>query len=166
MPTSTPTPGFALSDTDAAQILLRYDGRTFVLYNRDASNNAVVRNLNFRLFEVAPPSDDDEEDAEPRFVETNIFRATEWGDLSAGILGNACLQVWTINYRFLPLDEAPADMCGSRTYYRSTVRPFWVSDAPEQAYFEVRRGAVDVIAVCPVNIPDTFAELRCVVPLD
>lgn len=146
-----------LSEADTAPLLLRYDGRTLVIYNR-AEARATVNNLRFYLLEPDPDKPDG-------FIETEVFAAREWGDLNRGLASGRCLQVWSLRYRFLPLTEPPADICLSRVFFRQTADPFWFSELyDEGAYFEVRRGTVDVLAECPAAEPDSLDETRCVVP--
>jgi len=162
------TPGFAMTDADDAEVLLRYDGRTLVLYNRAESDIVEVRNLRFLLFEpqIQPSASSGTSAEEIEIVQTKSYRASEWGELWRGLQPESCLQVWTLRYVTLPGDEPPADMCNSRMYYRQTARPFWISSASDSgAYFEVRLGRVDVVATCPVVQPDTFSEVRCAVDL-
>lgn len=163
------TPGFGMIDEDDAEVLLRYDGRTLVLYNRAESDTVDVRDLRFLLFEpqVQASAASGTSAEEVEIVLTNSYRASEWGDLWRGLQPESCLQVWTLRYVTLPGDEPPADMCNTRSYYRQTARPFWISSSASdgRAYFEVRLGRVDVVATCPVVRPDTFSELRCTVDL-
>ena len=168
IPTPTLTPDLVLSENDNRELLLRYDGRSLVLFNRSEAD-VPVANLRFILFEPQvieeTPEDDAPTAAAPVFLAGNSFTANEWGNVRSGLGSSECLQVWTLDFLSLPPDEAPADMCSLRRFFRSTARPFWISDVSE-AYFEVRRGPVDVLAVCPVNVPGTFAELRCVLSVN
>lgn len=154
-PTRYPTPGFVLTDDDTDELLLRYNGRSLTVYNR-ATQNEDVDDLTFHLFE---PNQND------RFIETMQYEASEWGPLTAGLRPERCLQVWTVLYRFIEADEPPGDHCASRTYFRQTSRPFWISDFQNaDAFFEVRRGNV-VLQSCPVARPRSTTEFRCTVDL-
>jgi len=152
-PSPTPTPDLVLEEGESEALVLRYDGRTMVLINL-SSETQPVDLLQFTLFVPNEAGDG--------FVATNqFFRATEWGNVSNGLGGGGrCLQLWTTNYSNLPSTEEIAEACSSRSFFRQTTRPFWISESPG-AYFEVKRGARDVIATCPANVPDTFDELRC-----
>lgn len=155
MPTRTSTPGFVVGEEEPP-LLLRYDGRTLVLFNRSEEVTMEIEDLQFHLFEP---------DQEGEIVETNVFDAGEWRNIDDGLSARTCVQVWTIAFTLLPPDEAPADICSSRTAFRSTSRSFWVSNQASDSYFEVRRGPVDVIATCPVLTTGTFREQRCVIRL-
>ncbi|QPC82223.1 protein kinase [Phototrophicus methaneseepsis] len=167
-PTNTPygapsaTPRIEMSQFDQAEILLRYDGRTFVIYNRTSQANYQMRNLRFLLFEPDPIYDDVNE---APIIHTQTFSVTDLSSLSQGLLSHNCLQVWTLRFVTLPGDEPPADMCATRSYFRQIANPFWISDNPRRSYLEVRLGRVDVLTICPVLIPDTFNEVRCLVDI-
>ncbi|MCA9892986.1 MAG: serine/threonine protein kinase [Anaerolineae bacterium] len=158
----SPTPQLNISQFDLAEIMLRYDGRTFVVYNRTAEFNFAVRNLRFVLYEPDPFYDDADE---APIIQTINFAVEELGSLAGGLRPGNCLQVWTLQFVSLPGDEPPADMCATRTYFRQIAEPFWISEHSNRAYLEVRLGRVDVLTTCPVMIPDTFTEVRCLVDL-
>lgn len=147
-PAVTPTPDIGMSASDTAQILIRYNSESAVLYNRD---NSMPIFPGFYSFIRIEPSG--------REVR---YEMTEWGDLEGGIEPEQCLQVWKINYRSLPIEEPPADICASRLYFRSTARPFWTS-SNASAYFEVRWGN-DLLATCPVATEED-QDLRCTVAI-
>ncbi len=139
-------------------MLLRYDGRTLVLFNR-SSARIFPQDLNFVLFEPASNNPDN-------FRRSEVFEARDWGNLSRGIRSERCLQVWALRYAFLPLNEPPADICVSRAFYLQSANSFWFSDAyDEGAYFEVRLGP-DVITSCPTARTNSLRELRCVFDID
>ena len=65
LPSLTPTPSLLISDeNDTAQVMLRYDGRMFILANRDTLNGIDVSELVF--VQVAP-------DENGIFRETIVF---------------------------------------------------------------------------------------------
>jgi len=129
-------------------VLLRYDGRTLVLFNR-SQENINIRNLVFV------------QQTEEGEVE---FEVTEWGERGTGNLRvmrpGECYQAWSISWVDLPASEPPADICVVRQGFIQTPRAFWIG-LPD-ATFEVRRGA-HVLAVCPTAEEDIEIELRCVV---
>ena len=151
-----------IDQDDLAEIMLRYDGRTFVVFNRTPNINFAVRNLRFLLYEPDPIYEDENE---APIIQTINFGVEDLGSLARGLRPGNCLQVWTLRFVSLPGDEPPADMCATRTYFRQIAEPFWISERPRRAYLEVRLGRVDVLTTCPVMIPDTFTETRCLVDL-
>lgn len=155
LPSATPTVAITateslVAEADDAQVLLIYDGRTLVLFNRDAENFVNIQGLTF----VQEREDDS----------SLIFQSSEWrtGELFA-LRSNRCYQVWSVNYRRLPADEPPADICSVREGFNQTSRAFWVSDDPA-ATFEIRRSGA-VLATCPVAIADETEILRCAVDI-
>jgi hypothetical protein len=145
-PSATPTESLDYTDGDS-QVLLLYDGRTLVVYNRDPSDSVNIRQLTFVQVDQG---------------EEIVFEATRWttGDLRS-VRPHTCYQVWTNAYSNLPANEPPADVCESRQGFFGTVQLFWLSANPV-ATFEVRRGN-DVLAVCPVSRPNTYEQTRCAV---
>ena len=151
-PTPTPTPDLVLDEGETQNVLLRYDGRTIVMINL-GERTVTISNLQFTLYEASA-------EGETPASTDKTFVGSEWNRAGDGLASMRCFQLWTANYRNLPANEPPADACAARTSFRQTTRPFWISEAPH-AYFEVRRGERDVIAICPINEPETFNELRC-----
>jgi hypothetical protein len=145
--TPTPIPTESLDFTEgAAQVLLRYDGRTLVLFNR--SNTSVdIRSLSF--VQVSAAGDG------------ATFQTSDWAGNLQSLRAGGCYQVWTTDIAGLPADEPPATECKSRAGFRSTRNVFWISN-DGTVKFEVRRGS-DVLAVCPVSRVGTFIETRCAV---
>lgn len=152
-PSDTPTPSATATEALVAeegdpQVLLIYDGRTLVLYNRDPQEAVNIQGLSF---------------VQRREGQSSVsFQSSEWrtGELFALGAGR-CYQVWSLNYRRLPADEPPADICLVREGFNQTSRSFWVNSNPE-IVFEVRRSG-EVLATCPVAMPDDTEILRCVV---
>lgn len=156
VPSNTPTPGFEMLDDTDSQVMLRYDGRTLVLFNRDPDNTVNVRRLRFIKF---VPDNDGE------LAQDVSYSATEWDtDALDNLPGLRCLQLFRNSINTLPEGEPPSDMCVSRLRFRSTVDEFWF-DTNQSAYFEVRFGEVDQLVTCPVARPGSFSEHRCLVPL-
>ncbi len=150
-PTETPTivgtPLIDAVDNDEPALLLRYDGRTLVAYNR--SNQRIdISGLVF-------------------VGNGGSFQAREWdtgvGEISR-IPTQICYQVWSTLFVNLPDNAFPAEICASRRGFRQTARTFWI-DNSEGATFEVRRNNV-VLAECPAVSEDNEADNRCLVPLD
>lgn len=144
-------PPIDAEDEDDPQVLLRYDGRTLVLYNR--SNPPATIDLTGVSF--------------TRISSTGTemtYRANEWDAADLwGVAAGECLQVWTVRFLELPMTDFPADICDARPAFRQTVRPFWTSSR-DGFIFEVRRGE-DVLATCPVAETESEDELRCLVEL-
>ena len=140
----------AASLDDPHQVLLRYDGRALVLYNRLPDSWINVSEMVFTRTTGSGSS--------------VTYRAVEWNTEEIYVLRpRDCLMVWTISYSMLPPDEFPAEICSARQAFRQTVNPFWVSNQPD-ATFDVRvRG--ETVATCPA-VPGSFRdEARCLVPL-
>jgi serine/threonine protein kinase len=144
------------SETDA-DLALRYDGRTLVVYNRSE------RRLNVSDLEYVRLNADGSDSI--------TYRSREWAvegifELSPG----NCLQVWTMSFVRLEEDDPPADICQSRQGIRQTVRPFWVT-TQDHVYFEVREFD-NLLARCAViprenNLrPENPEKTTCFVDLD
>ena len=161
-PTLSPTPSFFIAeeDTDTRQILLRYDGRSLIVSNRDMVQTLDLSDLTFVLFEP-----DDE----------GVIEQTEFYDLADSPLENRarnmiperCLQILdSRQYSGLPSPNSLSDdLCDALPFWSTTVNTFWISSSSE-AYFEVRLGAVDVIGICEVQRFATRAEKRCALDID
>ncbi|MFW5772194.1 MAG: serine/threonine protein kinase [Phototrophicaceae bacterium] len=151
--TSTPDttlPPIDAAGADDAEVLLRYDGRALVLYNRLPERWINVSDMVFSRTDASGSS--------------VTYRAREWStdDLYA-LRPTDCLMVWTMAYSMLPLNEFPSDICLTRQAFRQTAHPFWVSSQPD-ATFDVRvRG--EIVATCPAVSSSFRDEMRCVVPI-
>jgi hypothetical protein len=142
-------------DENDDQIVLIYDGRSLVLYNRDLTRNVQFTNLDFYLYEPNEQGD---------LVETQKFRAISWTFDTNGLPPERCVQVWDSSLGILAPDAPPANLCRVRLYYSTVPTPFWASEAYNRgSYFEVRFGPRDILATCPVSEPETFRQLRCTV---
>lgn len=143
-------------------ILLRYDRRSLVLYNRWPTGATIdVSDLTFvqTPAEGAPIS----------------FAATEWGgDNLTALQSGDCYQALMAFYSELPANDFPTDICVWRQGYFSTARAFWTSQTPD-ATFEVRLGD-ETIGTCPtvpaISYPEFQAgdvdfgdEVRCFITL-
>lgn len=160
-PTLTSTPEFFISDeADGRQILLRYDGRSLIISNRDTEQQLDLGDLQFVLF--AP----DEEGVIQR-QETFIIDGSNLEARARNMIPERCLQILdNTEYSGLPNNNTLADgLCDARPFWVSTPRAFWISDS-SLAYFEVRLGPVDVIGVCERQIPQTRTEKRCALDID
>jgi hypothetical protein len=159
--TSQPTATVvSVAGADDPEVLLRYDGRTLVLYNQSPSS-IDISDLSFVRTTSAG--------TEVR------FDADEWttGSLFS-VRSRSCYQVWTTSFVSIPMDEFPAEICVPRIGFWQTSRAFWVSRSTDaDQMFEVRRGS-DVLATCPVSprfepVQDNveaLTEYRCYVELD
>ncbi|MEO1164645.1 MAG: protein kinase [Chloroflexota bacterium] len=160
-PTLTPTPLFFINtDQDTRQLLLRYDGRTLLLTNRDPIERIDLSNLQFVLFE---------RDDTGAFAEAGRFRmsGSALEEPSETMTPDRCMQVLDARiYSALPAPNDLADeLCLARPFWVSTGSTFWLSDT-EDAYFEVRISSVDVVGRCPAQTPETVLELRCAVDIN
>lgn len=150
-PTLTPTVGLETSEGEA-QLLLRYDGRTLMLYNRSAADQVDVSDLEF--VRVATSG------AEVR------FNARQWGsgnDNLYALRPGDCFQVWSPDFSSLGVDEFPAEMCRYRQGFLQINDLFWVSSI-EGAAFEVRRDD-ELLTTCPTVSEDNTDDNRCAIKL-
>lgn len=142
-------PSLEMEDGEG-QVLLRYDGRSLVLFNR-ASGFVDVSDLDF----VAPTTERGAGDA--------LFNSTDWQNSQIYLLRNAnCFQLWSMDYTFLEADEFPADVCDYRQAYQQIDVPFWVGDIGTT--FSVERDGLK-LGVCPAVPVQNRADNRCVLPL-
>ncbi|GAB5492249.1 MAG: hypothetical protein Phog2KO_24640 [Phototrophicaceae bacterium] len=162
-PSTTPTASFFIAnddETDTRQILLRYDGRSLIIANRDMNESLDLSDLRFVLFE---PDDEGE------LRQTRVYNLDGSPlEVRAGnMIPERCLQILANSqYSSLPPTNTLADdLCTSLPFWSTTVSTFWTSTSSE-AYFEVRLGAVDVIGVCEVQRPATRAEQRCAIDIN
>ncbi|MEO1288194.1 MAG: protein kinase, partial [Chloroflexota bacterium] len=160
-PTLTPTPDFFITtEDDTRQILLRYDGRSLLISNRDRAATLNLGDLRFVLF--AP-------DEEGDIRQTTVFNMNGSGleDRARNMNPERCLQLLD-NDQFsrLPSPNSLADdVCDALPFWLSTSRTFWINDSAD-AYFEVRLGPVDVLGQCPVQRSFTRVEKRCALDID
>lgn len=160
-PTITPTPEFLITDeTDARQLLLRYDGRSFIATNRDRAMPVNFRELTFVLFEL---------DERGLWTQTELFEMSNsrLGNSAIDLRAQRCLQLLdTSLFNGLPTPNSIADdVCVAPPTWATTHNVFWVSSQPA-AYFEVRLGSVDIIGVCEAQQPLTRAEKRCALDIN
>ncbi len=114
-------------------LLLRYDGRSLLLYNRLPSATIDISDV--------------------RFVQTPLssnqitFAVTDWqfGD-KENVGPAACYHVWNAGFVDLPLGEYPVEICRTRQAFRSTRNPFWLS-TDGTGTFQVYNGS-DLIGTC------------------
>ena len=148
-------------------MLLRYDRRSLVLYNRwpqgeeGTENNIDISRVTFAQI--------------TKEGETMQFAVTEWkfGDLQ-NMTSGSCYQLWMPFYHEVAGSVPPADICTLRKGFITTQRPFWLSDDSETTFSVLLDG--EEILTCPtaLNITDDeFAEgdidfggdIRCIVDL-
>lgn len=151
----TPTPGLEAASGEP-QLLLRYDGDSVVVYNRDPVRRINIVNLNF----VGRNAQGNEV----------IFSSEDWGVTTlqdrAALRPGDCFQVWSAQFTSRPASAFPADICQSRQGFYGTRTLFWVNPNPtEELWFEVRRGR-QVLGQCPTVDQDSTREMRCVIDLD
>ncbi|PJF31995.1 MAG: hypothetical protein CUN52_02265 [Phototrophicales bacterium] len=125
-------------------LLLRYDGRSLLLYNRLPSASIDISDV--------------------RFIQTPLtgsqitFAATDWefGD-KRNVGPTACYHVWNAGYRDLPLGEYPVEICRTRQAFRSTRNPFWLSETGAGT-FQVYNGST-LVGTCetvPAIAPENY----------
>lgn len=150
-PTITSTPILSLDvDESAPQLVLIYDARTMILYNRALNNESIdISDLVFH---------GRDEDDNPV-----IFQADEWTNGSRLVNMRPaldCFQLWTIEFTTLPI----RDECQFRQGGRSTSSTFWVNEADDATFDVTRFGRI--LATCRA-IPEDFRsdEIYCEVEL-
>jgi serine/threonine protein kinase len=151
-PTTAATPTLALTASPGEpEVVLRYDGRTLVLYNRTpgAGTTINVANLVFTGPSAGGPS--------------VRFEATEWPvDAARRLRSQDCFQLWPFNTGPYDEDEFPADICRARQGFRTGRNTsFWLS-TETGATFEVFRLGVPV-ATCPTVTPASRDEVICLI---
>jgi serine/threonine protein kinase len=147
----TTIPAINANSPAEPEILLRYDGRSLIVYNRLPEGDINIRNLIF-------VQDSDEGEI--------TFDAEEWQNSPSNLRAlpsHRCYQVWSFNYTTLPASEFPADICLTRQGFFRTSRPFWIG-AELDSTFKVMRGS-QTLAECPTAEDDIEVELRCLVDL-
>jgi serine/threonine protein kinase len=149
-PTATPTLSLQAGQGDPA-LLLRYDGRSLVIFNRQGENRVDISDLDFIGINQAG--------GEVR------FSSNQWGSGNNNLYAlrpGDCFQVWSMQISSLPVDDFPADICGFRQGFVQTPRTFWISEAQDavfEVHFEDQR-----LATCPAAKPGSEIERRCAVP--
>jgi serine/threonine protein kinase len=147
-PTTTPTVGIEAA-VGEPEVLLRYDGRSLVIYNRAPSARIDISELSFVR-----------ETADGAAIE---FRAYQWGsgnDNLYALRSGDCFQVWSPDHVSFDSDEFPADICRYRQGFLQIDETFWLGSSAE-AVFEVRRGDT-TLATCPAAQSGDLTEHRCV----
>jgi len=135
--------GITATDNLEPAILLRYDSRALMLYNRLPSASVDISDL--------------------RFVQTPlsgnqlIFSIADWefGDKENVGVG-ACYHVWVAGYVDLPIGEYPVEICRTRQAFRSTRNPFWLN-VDSSTRFQVYNGG-QLIGTCNTVPPLTPEE--------
>lgn len=150
----TPTFGAAVltQASDAPEeILLRYDGRTLLLYNR-SNRRLNISGLTF-----------------VRQADNTTFRASEWNTADNNLSSmrpDMCYQVLTTMYLDWDPEESPRDICQFTQGFRQTVRSFWtVTNVADGALFEVRNNGV-TLGTCPVTEFESTDEVYCLIDID
>lgn len=143
----TPTPGIDAAPTEP-QLLLRYDGRSVVIYNR---NNAGDIEL-FRLVFEQQDGDD-----------LMVFEGEDFLRGEIVLPQRSCAQLWVNRFTELPADEFPAEICQSRRAFLQTTRTFWISETPGATFRVIRNGRT--LGVCPAVNSNDENDNRCVVDI-
>ncbi|MDX2077979.1 MAG: serine/threonine-protein kinase [bacterium] len=147
---STPTPRIEALNTDEPQLLLYYDGRMLVTYNR-ASDDTTTLNLTDLTFTRLSDGVQFESNEWLR-VTTRSIRLSEMRKVD-------CFQI--IDQPFTGL-ELP-DFCRFNQGYIRTPRSFWLSDVVGDR-FEVRHND-ELLATCPTTITEIDTPTHCEVKL-
>ena len=119
-------------------------------------NDDDLRDLEFWLFEP---------DEDGVIQQTEIYRGRDWA-MAPRLSASNCLLVYINRFSSFDNEDSPADICRTVSAFRATRAIFWLSEGWDSgAYFEVRRGPVDVIATCSVSEPETRRIKRCLIPM-
>lgn len=144
----TATPGLEAAPGEA-QLLLRYDGRTLIVYNRDASSRINLSDIEFSQVTSSG--------------RTLRFDARSWGDADLSSLRpRHCFQVWSPAYTSLAAEDFPADICTFRQGFRQTNQTFWVGESG--TVFEVHDDS-SLLGTCPTVIETEDDDNRCIIQL-
>lgn len=146
-PSLTPTPRID-GGVSEPQLLLRYDGRTLVMYNRNNAGDIEVFRLIFEQQDGA---------------NLTVFEGDELMRGELTLPQRSCAQVWVNRFTELPADEFPAEICQSRRAFLQTTRTFWISDKPDTTFRVIRNGRT--LGVCPAISPGDENDNRCVVDI-
>ncbi len=127
-----PTSIAAATDDEPA-LLMRYDGRTFAVYNRLPNTNIDISDLSF---------------VQNAGTEAEIrFNATQWTAGGTDSVRPAdCYQVWKPDYTELVRNDYPTDICNWRQGFGPTQHTFWLSTEAGTT-FQVYRGE-ELLATC------------------
>ncbi len=153
-------PANILAENDAEpELLLRYDARSIVMYNRLPNFGTSLNGLEFRQ--------SDENGNLLYYVPISAFTV---GDIN-NLRPQDCFQAWTDAYFEVPGDEFPADICNFRRSFLTTLNTFWLSDEPGKTFTVTQGGRV--VATClTVRPTDNYipgnpdnTERQCLVDL-
>lgn len=150
-PAPTETPALAALPGEG-QALLRYNGESLVIFNRDPSARINISDLTFVQFRTAGGE--------------VSFNSNNWGIADDNLYvmrPEHCFQVWSPEVISLTAREFPADICAFRQGYLQIKETFWITDAAN-AEFQVQRDG-DTLAFCPTVPEGDLTEVRCVIPL-
>lgn len=147
---STPTPFVDALNDNEPDLLLYYDDRMFVVYNR-SSDDTVTLNISGLTF--IRPSDS------MKFESNEWLRVTPRSIRLSQMRKVDCFQI--IDQPFISLSLP--DFCTFNQGYIRTPRSFWLSDNPD--IFEVRRGDT-LLATCTTIPVTSEAATQCLVDLD
>ncbi|MBC8170410.1 MAG: serine/threonine protein kinase [Anaerolineae bacterium] len=151
MPAPTTTPALEALPGEG-QVLLRYDGESLVIYNRDPAARINISDLDF----ILNAGGDD----------PLIFNSNRWGIADDNLYvmrPEHCFQVWSPEVVTLTAREFPADICAFRQAFLQINETFWLAAVPG-TIFEVQRDDV-LLATCLTVPVNSTEEMRCVVPL-
>jgi serine/threonine protein kinase len=146
----TATPRIDALNTDEPELLLYYDGRMFVAYNRASDDTTTLDLTDISFTRV---SDGEQfESAEWLRVTPRSIRLSQMRKVD-------CFQI--VDQPFTAL--ALPDFCMFNQGYIRTPRSIWLSEVAGDT-FEVRRND-ELLAVCPTVIPEADAPLYCEIKL-
>jgi hypothetical protein len=114
----------AADDTEP-DLLLRYDGRSVVLYNRLPNNNIDISQLEFVQYET--------NEVNSGVLHTYPTANFVVGDTSS-VRPQDCYQLWANGYFELSADEYPAEICAFRQGFGATRNTFWTSEEPGRTF--------------------------------
>ncbi|MFW5691193.1 MAG: clostripain-related cysteine peptidase [Chloroflexota bacterium] len=133
-----PTNLVALTDAEP-ELLLRYDNRSLVMFNRMNEREIDISELVFRRFDEAG-------EVVSSFASTDFVA----GDREA-VHAQDCYQVWATGFFDLPPTDFPAEICRFRQGFNQTQEDFWRSEQVGGT-FNVLLGD-EVLATCQTVPP-------------
>lgn len=130
-------------DTEPA-LLLRYDSRSLVLYNRLPNFNMDLSGLELRQLD---------EDGGLRYIVP--IESFVVGDTSS-VRPSDCYQMWTEDFFDVDAAEYPAEICRFRQGLLSTRNTFWTSERSGDTFVVLQNG--ELIATCLTVRPVPFED--------
>ncbi len=155
--TPSPTPIGLVAQAGQDQLLLRYDGRSILITNREPGTEIFIDALVFTKFV---------QDEEGNMVAGDRFRMASFTGAPSPLSYQSCLQIWDSSQfsRPSPNNSLRDDVCDLSPVWRTSNNIFW-ADTESDLYFEVTVNGVDLLGTCPTNRLRSLREERCVIEI-